>query len=138
MPLINCIRCGSLFSATTSSVCPACVKLEEDEFTRAVAWLRENPGKTITALAEATGIERTRILTWIRQNRLRFMQHSEYVLCKKCGTPITSGNFCDRCKLELTHEVKQNIDEIEREKKPSHRRRDGMHYLPTDRESRAR
>ncbi len=139
MPLVNCIRCGTLFSSDNSSVCPACLKLEEDEFAIAVAWLRENPGKTISALTEATGIERTKILAWIRQNRICLMQQSEYVHCKKCGTPIPSGNFCDHCKLELARDVKQNINEIGREKKlvPGQSGK-GMHYLPSRRESNAR
>jgi len=134
MPISNCIRCGSVFSRTNKFICADCLRKEEADFQKIADWLRDNPGQTIQALSEATGIEKREILRWIRENRLILMDASEFLQCKKCGTLIPAGNFCDRCKLELTQEVGENIKEMEKEIEGQRILKEGMHYAPSKRE----
>lgn len=137
MPLANCKRCGAVFSGFQKPLCPECVKKEEADFARAVEWLRENPSKTVKDLSEATGIASSDVLNWIRQKRITLASASQYITCKKCGQQISSGNFCDRCKLELAREVDDNLNTVEKEKNASRPIGEhGMHYLPTERRTR--
>jgi flagellar operon protein (TIGR03826 family) len=131
MPISNCTRCGSIFSRVNKPICPKCLEKEEKDFEKAVEWLRENPGCGIQELSEATGVERQDILRWIRENRIVMTNTSELVKCKKCGAPISSGNFCDQCKSELSNEVTENLKPTGSEKSDQQPGR-GMHYLPSD------
>jgi flagellar operon protein (TIGR03826 family) len=132
MPISNCTRCGSIFSRTNKPICPKCLQKEEEDFEKAVEWLRENPGQNIQALSDATGIERQDILRWIRENRIVMAEASGLVGCKKCGAPISAGNFCDHCKQELSEEVGQSPQTPGMPKSNQHSK-GGMHYVPPER-----
>ncbi len=138
MPLTNCIRCGSVFSRVNKLICPECIRKEETDFEKAVEWLRDNPKQTIQALSEATGIEKRDILRWIREKRIVMTDSAGSVTCRKCGAPISGGNFCDRCKLGLAQEVSDNLKAIEEEKRLRHpmeekEKKKGFHYRPLER-----
>jgi len=134
MPLSNCTRCGSVFSRTSSPICPACIRKEEADFEKAVEWLRDNPNLNVRALSEGAGIDESYILRWIRQKRIRMAEASELVKCKKCGAPISTGTFCDHCKLGLVQEVNEGIKAVQKQKpaEPLPERK-GMHYRPEER-----
>jgi predicted amidophosphoribosyltransferase len=136
MPLTNCTRCGSVFSRINKLICPECIRKEEADFEKAVEWLRDNPKHNVQALSEATGIEKRDILRWIREKRIVMMDSSGSVTCRKCGVPISAGNFCDHCKLGLTQEVSENLKAIDEEKKlrhPTGEKEKGFHYRPLER-----
>ena len=134
MPLSNCTRCGSVFSRDKNPICSECIKKEEAEFEKTVEWLRENPNLTIRALSEEAGVDERHILRWIRQKRMRMAEASELVKCKKCGEPISSGTFCDRCKLGLVQDVNEGIKAMLNEKRSEvSPERKGMHYGPEER-----
>jgi hypothetical protein len=64
------------------------------------------------------------------------MDSTQYVDCKRCGRPIPGGNFCDRCKLELSIEVNEEIKELksldsEAKSRPGVKY-EGMHYRPEE------
>ncbi|RJP71230.1 MAG: hypothetical protein C4532_07915 [Candidatus Abyssobacteria bacterium SURF_17] len=134
MPLTNCVRCGLLFSRTNRPVCPECIRKEEENFERAVEWLRNNPRQTIQAMSEATGIEKGDILKWVREKRIVLADASDLLRCKKCGSPIAGGSFCDHCKLGLTQAVSETLKEMSHEQglQPLTEKR-GMHYRPFER-----
>jgi len=134
MPISNCMRCGSIFSRVDKLICPECLKKEEENFGKAMEWLRDNPGKNIQALCEATGIDRQNILRWIRENRIATTEPSDMVRCKKCGAPISAGNLCDQCKLGFANKVTKNPKTTGRPPQPISK--EGMHYLPSGRQRR--
>ena len=139
MPLRNCKKCGAVFSQINTSFCPKCIKREEEEYLLAKQWLLNNPGHNIASLSKNTGIDRRDILKWIREERLVMTDAREFVKCKKCGKPIPTGNFCDRCKLDLSLDVKDGIKTIEEEKKAMPPETKGMHYYPPlEREKRSK
>jgi len=137
MALSNCVRCGSLFSKMSRPICPGCVRKEDAQLEEANQWLRDNPGKTISALSDSTGISRHQILKWVRQKRVLLADKSEVMPCKRCGDIIWSGIFCDRCKLDLAHSVGEGIRVI-REGMSQEEVRKGMHYRPGEREKKTR
>lgn len=139
MPLTNCTKCGAVFSRINKPICPECIRKEEADFEKAVEWLRDNPKRTVQSLSEATGIEKRDILRWIREKRIVMMDSSGSVTCKKCGAPISAGNFCDHCKLGLTQEVNEHLKAIEQENRlrqplEGKEKRKGFHYFPPERE----
>lgn len=127
MPISNCEKCGAVFAQVDSPICPECSRKEEAEFQKAVEWLRDNPGKTIGALSEGTGISSSDILRWTREQRLLFSGNGQNVLCKRCGKPIASGNLCDDCKSTLSDELSGNAKGTGFDKSGSGKA-GGMHY----------
>jgi flagellar operon protein (TIGR03826 family) len=139
MPLSNCKRCGSVFARTNKSICPKCFEKEEEDFKRAVDWLRENPGRTIQKLSDETGIKQSLVLQWIREKRITIGQASGLLCCNKCGVPIQSGNYCDHCKLGLSQAVQDGLKTIQEEQlSASQKAARGMHYRPEERINRGR
>jgi len=139
MPLRNCKKCGAVFSQINTPICRKCIQKEEEDFRTARQWLLKNPGHTVESLSRNTGINRRDILKWIREERLIMTDASEFVTCKKCGKPIPTGNFCDHCKLGLSHDVKNEIQAIKKEKRLMPSEKKGMHYYPpAEREKRSK
>lgn len=106
MQLRNCTRCGKLFAYVNRPVCPACAKLEEEEFEQVKQYLRQHPYATVLEVAEATGIDQHRIQEWVRQGRLISTEFRLLGECESCGAPIASGRFCRNCAARLEAELK--------------------------------
>jgi len=83
----------------TSALSPL-VKGEEEKYEQVKAYVMANPKATIMQIAEANEIKPTKLLNWIREERLEFSDDSEYAWfkCESCGAKIKSGRFCNRCK----------------------------------------
>jgi predicted amidophosphoribosyltransferase len=135
MALGNCKRCGSLYSRVNESVCPKCIREEEEQLERVNQWLRAHPGQNVSALSEATGIDKTQILQWARQKWITLSEKIDGMECKRCGDPVAAGTLCSRCKLSLAHDVDRELKGM-----PEHaeKERRGMHYHRKDREKRTR
>lgn len=136
MSLSNCKKCGALFSRVNQPHCIQCIREEEALLGLANDWLRENPGQTINAMSDATGIDRRQILNWVRQKRITLTDEVATLYCKRCDEVIFSGTLCDRCKLSLAHDVSQEIMAIKESSNFLEERYKGMHYRPEDREKR--
>lgn len=139
MALSNCKRCGSVFSRVNRPICPDCIKKEDAMLDQATQWVRENPGRTINAMSEDTGIEKRLILQWVRQKLITLSEKTDGLVCKRCGEEVSSGTLCDRCKLVLSHDVGRGIKAI-KESKPSSPEQEnkGMHYHRSDKDRKAR
>lgn len=137
MALSNCARCGSLFSKINRPICPECVRKEDAQLEEANQWLRDNPGKTISALSDSTGISRHQILKWVRQKRVLLADKSASIPCKRCSDISCRATFCDRCKLDLAYSVGEGIRVI-KEEMSQKKVREGMHYRPGERGKRFR
>lgn len=144
MALSNCKKCGAVFSRANQSLCMKCLWEEEEEFEKASYWVRANRGKTIDDMSQETGISASLIRKWVRQKRLRLSERStssnnkSQMKCRKCGKPITTGNFCDHCKLGLSIAVREGLAAIRKESKESSDLfvRKGMYYRPSPRDNR--
>lgn len=104
MELANCRRCGKLFRSVGVRICPDCLELEEEEFQKVKAYLREHPEARILEVSEATGVSAAQILEFVRRGKL--IAHSPdsdlAVECTVCGTRIVSGRLCRRCQADLS------------------------------------
>jgi len=76
---------------------------EEIEFKKVKEYVYDNPGATISETSQETGVSVEKIIRFLREERLEIKsEESNMVLeCERCGVPIKSGRYCERCKREL-------------------------------------
>ena len=98
----NCPRCRKLFNKIRSSVCPACEKIEEEQFDVLRRFLQDNPKSSITEASEASEVPPKRILRYIREGRLVVPEGSPLELrCAQCGVNIYEGIYCSSCSKKM-------------------------------------
>jgi len=109
MEVVNCPRCGKVFNKVRGPLCPACEKKDEQAFQMVREFAEENKNCTISELSKGSGVSEKKIMRYIREGRLEITggMHGE-VRCKICGRPISKGNYCDSCIIDIS----QNISEV--------------------------
>jgi flagellar operon protein (TIGR03826 family) len=124
MEIRNCRRCGKIFQFTGSYICASCIRQEEEDFKKVKEYLRTHSGSTSLEVSENTEVEIQTIERFIRQGLL---DSDEYDLvdgeleCEKCGHPIKSGRFCERCLVQLQQDLQgaaQSLAPDRKEVKP--------------------
>lgn len=102
----NCIKLGTIENkddkANTSKVIAKRVVMEDEmKYVQVKDYIMANPGATVAQIAEVNDIAPTKLLDWVRNDRLEFSDSSvdAWFKCEKCGTKIKSGRFCNRCKF---------------------------------------
>ncbi|MFW5749412.1 MAG: flagellar protein [Halanaerobium sp.] len=120
MELINCKECGKLFSSSGQKVCPDCLQGEEEKFEIVKEYLWEHPNSTVKKVSEDTGVEEELIIKFMREDRLAAegLLVDYKLKCKRCGTEIKTGLFCESCRTKMISDFNQN-QEAEEEKKKS-------------------
>ena len=108
MDVRNCRKCGKLFNyAMGPIICPQCKENLEEKFQEVKQYVFDNKGCGITEVSEACDVSPKQIKQWLREERLQFSEDSAVVLnCENCGAGIRSGRFCDKCKTNMTQELK--------------------------------
>lgn len=102
MELKNCPECGKLYVHTERSLCPECVRREDDHFELVRRFLRDEPEATVGRITEATGVAETVVLRLLRHGRLTLPEGSPIGLyCERCDAPIAAGRLCTGCRKEL-------------------------------------
>lgn len=78
------------------------LKDEELRFELVRDYIMSHPSATLSQISEANDVLPTKLLEWIREERLEFSDNSEYAwfICEKCGAKIRSGRLCNRCKMK--------------------------------------
>jgi len=129
MEVINCPRCGKIFTMIKDPLCTACMKKEEEIFISVKNHIEENPQCTLQELADETGVSTKKILQFIRDGRLEISKGMAGTLrCDSCNAPITSGRYCDTCLVEIDQDIKDMFGKIPQER--SGPRAAKMHIMP--------
>lgn len=111
MALTNCMQCKKMFNKTTSPLCDACIKKEEDEYELVRLYLIDNPGSTIDELSENNRVSVKKITRWIREGRFEELgTNLSGLACNRCGDPIKSGRYCDKCSKTLKSVMGSKLD----------------------------
>ncbi len=93
-------------------MCQACREGLEAKFQEVKEYIRENPGVGMSEVSEACDVEISVIQQWLREERLEVTESSPiYLNCEGCGSPIRSGRFCEKCKMDVTSGFKQVLSE---------------------------
>lgn len=133
MDVRNCKNCGSLFNYVGRNVCPSCVRKMEERFNQVKQYIRENPGATISQVAEANDVTINQIKNWIREERLQLTKESAIgIECERCGKLIKVGRMCDSCKREAANDfmsVTSSVKKPEPVKKDNKDNKERMRFL---------
>lgn len=105
-----CSRCRMLFNYISGDrLCPRCREEVESDFQRVKDYIRDNKGCNVIEVAEACEVSDRQIKEWIKQERLELTAPTGDIVCKKCGIPIMSGRYCDKCRGEMIHDFKEAV-----------------------------
>ncbi len=112
MKTLRCRRCKKVFEFTTvGQLCPNCMAAEEERFQKVRKFIKDNPGLSVTDVSEKTGVTPSKILSYIKEERLEVVDGVSFLKCKNCSASINTGMFCDNCKKAMTpkNEVKHDF-----------------------------
>lgn len=114
-----CRRCKKMFQYIAGpTVCPNCIKKEEEFFQLVKDYLKEKPGATMKEVSEQTGVSIPLIENFLRQGRLQVSPDSPIgISCERCGAKITTGRFCTKCSNEMIHDLTDVAKEMENTQK---------------------
>ena len=103
--LKNCQVCGKVFMSTGGKICPACLDKQADDEMIVIEYVRDNPKCKVHEILEATGVSEVIVRRLIEEGR--FIQEGiDYSYpCRKCGTLIMKGKFCEKCMSEMQEEL---------------------------------
>ena len=123
MAIINCPKCGKLFSDESGEICSICRKDDLDVFERVRDYIKENPDRSIVEVSHATEVSRKKIVRYIREGRIEISRGMlDDVRCESCNRPITTGRYCPECSVKLSSNLKGAIADYgpkpEENKKP--------------------
>jgi predicted amidophosphoribosyltransferase len=105
------MRCKKLYTSGTLNLCTACAK-ELDECVRTIgAYLDEHPRANIKTISEETEVSERDIQYLLRTERLQLVNTG--LVCDKCGTPINSGRYCNKCRADMEKEFTQVAKDME-------------------------
>ncbi len=108
----QCARCRKLFNYFTGPpLCLECRNKDDDDYKIVKEYLYDNPGAKITDVSSATEVSVSKIRRFLKEGRLEIKDLENFFLeCERCGVPIKSGRYCDKCKRELSTEMKSAIN----------------------------
>ena len=106
MDIKNCKGCNRLFQYIGGQVlCPVCREALEDKFAEVKEYIYQHRGASIAEVSGATEVSAKQIKQWIREDRLILSEPTEDgISCEKCGVPICSGRFCEKCRTAMANE----------------------------------
>jgi|YelNatPaOPRAMG01_1025707.scaffolds.fasta_scaffold08386_3 uncharacterized OB-fold protein len=122
--MVNCEKCGKVFSSLSSRLCEECREEEEKMLKRAKEELYRNPGLGMMELVQRLDIPVETLEKFVREGRLVLRSKERVALaCEMCGREISAGKRCPACEAK----VRKMARELYREAKT----REGMYSLRT-------
>ncbi|MBU5436681.1 MerR family transcriptional regulator [Tissierella sp. MSJ-40] len=110
MNVRNCNRCGKIYNYDGFRLCIQCRRNDEGDFQKVKEYLYENPGANVAEVSEQTEVSTRKIIEFLKEGRLEIKDENNILLeCEKCGTPIKTGRFCDKCTISLQKELRQAV-----------------------------
>lgn len=117
-----CGRCGKIFqSGGFFKVCPTCVAIDEEDFSKIKEYLYSHPDANIFNVVNDLNVSINKIRRYLKESRLEIKEeNNRFLFCKCCGKPIRSGEHCDSCyhdhysgahpKLHLKYSISREKD----------------------------
>ncbi len=108
----QCARCRKLFNYFSGPpLCVECRKEDDEDYKIVRDYLYKNPGAKITDVSSETEVSVSKIRRFLKEGRLEIKDLENCFLeCERCGAPIKSGRYCDKCKRDLSTEMKSAIN----------------------------
>lgn len=113
-----CPVCGKLYAVNAAKMCERCLQKEDEKIILAAEYLENHPNATLAEIMEVTKIHKNTIIRMAKSGMLgEEFEDAITHPCRRCGAPITRGDFCPRCAAllsgtlnELQGRVQANID----------------------------
>lgn len=122
--MVNCEKCGKIFSSLSSRLCDECREEEDKILKRAKEELYRNPGLGMMELVQRLDIPVETLEKFVREGRLVLRSKERVALaCEICGREISAGKRCPACEAK----VRKMARELYREAKIG----EGMYSLRT-------
>lgn len=101
--LVNCPRCGAVFTKDRHDICKNCLEKENDQLNLLKKYLDENPGAQLKELVRVSGVPEETIVHYVRTNRLISVMETPAlkIYCEECGAEIITGRFCRKCREKI-------------------------------------
>lgn len=110
MNIKNCKRCGSIYTYDGFDICLRCRREDENDFKKIKEYLDEYPGANISEVEDETGVSSRKIINFLKEGRLEIGDDTNIILsCERCGAPLKTGRFCEKCIVQMDREFKQSI-----------------------------
>lgn len=115
-----CRHCKKMFQYVAGEmICPKCKQIQEDQFQKVKEYLRENPGAAMNTVSEETKVTVKLIQKFLKEGRLEVVPGSPISLtCEKCGAPVLSGRYCNKCKSDLVNQLSDVVKDIKSAHEP--------------------
>lgn len=130
MEVKNCRECKRLFNYIGGPrLCPDCRAKLEEKFGEVKKFIENNKNASISVVSQEMGVSVQQINQWVREERLSFAEDSAVMIdCEKCGAPIRTGRFCEKCKGQMINKF-GGMYQRETEPKKQDRDRARMRFL---------
>lgn len=107
---IRCEKCGSMkitYKGVGEYMCSECRFIMYDDYGIVRNYIESHPGSTQADVAKATGIPKSKITQFLKEDRIEIAPGSSVFLqCEVCGKDIRSGRYCFDC-LKAIQEVSE-------------------------------
>jgi flagellar operon protein (TIGR03826 family) len=118
MKIRQCSQCKGIFqSFGEETVCPRCMEEMDQQYVKVRDYLYEHPRAGIVELSKETQVDEKMILRFLKEERLILAEPTEYLRCASCGTPISSGRYCENCLKSIKNEIDRLIPDDDGKKK---------------------
>lgn len=134
--LANCARCGDVFVKTLRDNCQKCFREEEDAFQKVYNFLRirKNREATILEIVEATGVDESMIIKFVKEKRLTPKDFPMLAYpCERCGNDIAVGKLCNACADELRRDLTQFEEEEKQASEREEKARKNVYFTMNNR-----
>ncbi|MDU2063406.1 MAG: flagellar protein [Sporomusaceae bacterium] len=109
MGLANCRQCGKLYLENNFNMCPECIRAQEEDELKVVAYLRDVVDyASVDEIHEATGVKTKTIVRMIQQGRIVGADKITYH-CDGCGKLISHGRLCSECSENILSQMAQSV-----------------------------
>lgn len=122
--LKNCQECNRVFSHPTRDLCQECYDQALKSYEAVRRYLKDNPGATVAQVAKDTDVDLELIYEYIQQGRLDVVPKDAVLHCAICGTAISMGRVCAKCRTDLRSTMTQDAS-------PSHSKSRGPQRVHT-------
>ncbi len=110
---VVCKRCGGDMISVSLGVyqCADCGFEDYDSYRKIKNYLDKEGPKNITEIVRATGVPRSTVEYFLKEERFEIPLGSPMLLvCSGCGAGIRTGVLCDKCKSKKTAVSKEKYD----------------------------
>ncbi|WP_350344138.1 hypothetical protein PRVXT_000513 [Proteinivorax tanatarense] len=99
MKLGNCKKCGKVIYSSGYFMCKECKGKEVSSYRIVRDYVYDNKGATVMEVAEATGVEQSIILRYVKDGWISLLDDRTILpQCRLCGDFVDCGELCDNCK----------------------------------------